>query len=162
MLLFVLLRFGPPFMRGWFLRVARLRSHEVFTLNVLLATLLFAWLTGKAGLSMELGAFVAGMLISETDYRYQVEEDIKPFRDLLLGLFFITIGMKLNMAVVLAAWPVVLTLLVLPVLLKFAIVAALVWATARRGRHRRQDRHLAGAGGRVRLRAAGAGDAGAS
>jgi CPA2 family monovalent cation:H+ antiporter-2 len=128
-LLFVLLRFGPPLMRGWFLQVARLRSHEVFTLNVLLATLLFAWLTGKAGLSMELGAFVAGMLISETDYRYQVEEDIKPFRDLLLGLFFITIGMKLNVAVVLAAWPVVLTLLMLPVLLKFAIVAALVWAT---------------------------------
>ena len=128
-LLFLLLRFGPPVMRGWFLRVARLRSHEVFTLNVLLATLLFAWLTGKAGLSMELGVFVAGMLISETDYRYQVEEDIKPFRDLLLGLFFITIGMKLNMAVVLAAWPVVLTLLLLPVLLKFAVVAALVWAT---------------------------------
>ena len=76
---------------------------------------------------MELGAFVAGMLISETEYRYQVEEDIKPFRDLLLGLFFITIGMKLNMAVVLAAWPVVLTLLVLPVLLKFVIVAGLVW-----------------------------------
>ncbi len=128
-LLFLLLRFGPPLMRGWFLRVARLRSHEVFTLNVLLATLLFAWLTGKAGLSMELGAFVAGMLISETDYRYQVEEDIKPFRDLLLGLFFITIGMKLNVAVVLAAWPVVLTLLMLPVLLKFVIVAALVLAT---------------------------------
>jgi CPA2 family monovalent cation:H+ antiporter-2 len=127
-LLFVLLRFGPPLMRGWFLRVARLRSHEVFTLNVLLATLLFAWLTGKAGLSMELGAFVAGMLISETEYRYQVEEDIKPFRDLLLGLFFITIGMKLNVAVVLAAWPTVLALLVLPVLLKFALVAGLVWA----------------------------------
>jgi len=129
LLLFVLLRFGPPVMRGWFLRVARLRSHEVFTLNVLMATLLFAWLTGKAGLSMELGAFVAGMLISETDYRYQVEEDIKPFRDLLLGLFFITIGMKLNVAVVLAAWPVVLALLVLPVLLKFAIVALLVWGS---------------------------------
>ncbi|MBA3478724.1 MAG: cation:proton antiporter [Lautropia sp.] len=128
-LLFVLLRFGPPFMRGWFLRVARMRSHEVFTLNVLLATLLFAWLTGKAGLSMELGAFVAGMLISETEYRYQVEEDIKPFRDLLLGLFFITIGMKLNVAVVLAAWPVVLTLLILPVLLKFALVAGLVLLT---------------------------------
>ena len=128
-LLFVLLKFGPPFMRGWFLQVARLRSHEVFTLNVLLATLFFAWLTGKAGLSMELGAFVAGMLISETEYRYQVEEDIKPFRDLLLGLFFITIGMKLNVAVVIAAWPEVLILLLLPVLLKFALVAGLVYAT---------------------------------
>ena len=128
-LLFLLLRFGPPLMRAWFLRVARLRSHEIFTLNVLLATLLFAWLTGKAGLSMELGAFVAGMLISETEYRYQVEEDIKPFRDLLLGLFFITIGMKLNVGVVIAAWPEVLVLLLLPVLLKFALVAGLVYAT---------------------------------
>jgi CPA2 family monovalent cation:H+ antiporter-2 len=128
-LLFLLLRFGPPFMRAWFLRVARLRSHEIFTLNVLLATLFFAWLTGKAGLSMELGAFVAGMLISETEYRYQVEEDIKPFRDLLLGLFFISIGMKLNVAVIIAAWPEVLVLLMLPVLLKFALVAGLVYMT---------------------------------
>ena len=128
-LLFLLLRFGPLLMRAWFLRVARLRSHEIFTLNVLLATLFFAWLTGKAGLSMELGAFVAGMLISETEYRYQVEEDIKPFRDLLLGLFFITIGMKLNVGVVIAAWPEVLVLLLLPVLLKFALVAGLVYVT---------------------------------
>ncbi len=128
-LLFLLLKFGPLLMRTWFLRVARLRSHEMFTLNVLLATLFFAWLTGKAGLSMELGAFVAGMLISETEYRYQVEEDIKPFRDLLLGLFFITIGMKLNVAVVVAAWPTVLLLLLAPVLLKLVLVTALVHAT---------------------------------
>jgi CPA2 family monovalent cation:H+ antiporter-2 len=76
-------------MQGWFLRVARQRSHEIFTLNVLLAALFFAWLTAKAGLSMELGAFVAGMLISETEYRYQVESDIRPFRDVLLGIFFV-------------------------------------------------------------------------
>ncbi len=128
-LLFLLLKFGPLLMRTWFLRVARARSHEMFTLNVLLATLFFAWLTGKAGLSMELGAFVAGMLISETEYRYQVEEDIKSFRDLLLGLFFITIGMKLNVAVVVAAWPTVLVLLLAPVLLKLVLVTALVHAT---------------------------------
>ncbi|MEK9720070.1 MAG: cation:proton antiporter, partial [Quisquiliibacterium sp.] len=78
LLLMLLLRFGPPLMKRWFNVVARQRSHELFTLNVLLATLLFAWLTDKAGLSMALGAFVAGMLISETEYRYQVEEDIKP------------------------------------------------------------------------------------
>ncbi len=129
LVLFLLLRFGPPVMRSWFLHVARLRSHEVFTLNVLLATLLFAWLTEQAGLSMELGAFVAGMLISETEYRFQVEEDIKPFRDLLLGLFFITIGMKLNLGVVLAYWPQVLVLLVMPVVVKFALIAGLVYGS---------------------------------
>ncbi len=127
-LLLALLRFGPPLMQFWFLRVARQRSHELFTLNILLAALLFAWLTKKAGLSMELGAFVAGMLISETEYRYQVEEDIKPFRDILLGLFFITIGMKLDLTVVLLSWPQVLLYATLPVLLKFALVAALVRA----------------------------------
>ena len=62
-------------------------------LNVLLFTLGLAYITELAGLSLALGAFVAGMLISETEYRYQVEEDIKPFRDVLLGLFFVTIGM---------------------------------------------------------------------
>ncbi|MGE0312052.1 MAG: cation:proton antiporter [Lautropia sp.] len=128
-LLFVLLKFGPPVMRRWFLAVARLRSHEVFTLNVLLATLLFAWLTKQAGLSMELGAFVAGMLIAETEYRFQVEEDIKPFRDLLLGLFFVTIGMKLDVAVVAQSWPQVLLLLVVPLVVKFCLIAGLVQAS---------------------------------
>ena len=62
------------------------KSHELFVLNVLLITLVLAYITESAGLSLVLGAFLAGMLISETEYRYQVEEDIKPFRDVLLGL----------------------------------------------------------------------------
>jgi monovalent cation:H+ antiporter-2, CPA2 family len=127
-LLFVLLRFGPWFMGHWFRAVAKLKSHELFTLNVLLASLFFAWLTKQFGLSMELGAFVAGMLIAETDYKDQVEEDIKPFRDLLLGLFFVTIGMKVNFQVVLGAWPVVLLFTLVPLALKFALVAALTKA----------------------------------
>ncbi len=125
-LLFVLLRFGPRIMKRWFNLVARQRSHELFTLNVLLATLLFAWLSKKAGLSMELGAFVAGMLIAETEFRFQVEEDIKPFRDVLLGLFFVAIGTQLNMRVVLGAWPQVLVLAILPVVLKFLVVTLAV------------------------------------
>jgi monovalent cation:H+ antiporter-2, CPA2 family len=124
-LLIVLLRFGPWFMGKWFRTVARLKSHELFTLNVLLSSLFFAWLTKKFGLSMELGAFVAGMLIAETDFKDQVEEDIKPFRDLLLGLFFVTIGMQLNFAVVLDVWPMVLLFACGPLLLKFALVAGL-------------------------------------
>lgn len=125
-LLVLLLRFGPPLMKRWFNVVARQRSHEVFTLNVLLATLLFAWLTKQAGLSMELGAFVAGMLISETAYRYQVEEDIKPFRDVLLGLFFVSIGTLLDLRVVAGSWPQVLAFMTVPVLFKFALVLVLV------------------------------------
>jgi CPA2 family monovalent cation:H+ antiporter-2 len=72
-----------------------------------------------------LGAFVAGMLISETEYKHQVEEDIKSFRDVLLGLFFITIGMLLNAAVVAQHWWLILLLVAGPILLKFAVITAL-------------------------------------
>ena len=123
-----MLRVGPRLLRRWFSIVARQRSHELFTLNVLLATLLFAWLAKQEGLSMELGAFVAGMLIAETEFRFQVEEDIKPFRDVLLGLFFVAIGTQLDLRVVMQAWPQVLVLATLPILLKFLVVALVVRA----------------------------------
>ncbi len=96
----ILLVFGQRLMRGWFNLVARRRSPELFMLNLLLVTLGLAWVTEVAGLSLALGAFLAGMLIAETEYRYQVEEDIRPFRDVLLGLFFVTVGMQLDFAVV--------------------------------------------------------------
>ena len=96
----LILFLGQRLMRPWFHLVARQKSSELFVLNVLLITLGLAWLTGIAGLSLALGAFLAGMLISETEYRYQVEDDIKPFRDILLGLFFVTIGMLLDIQAV--------------------------------------------------------------
>src|SRR5262245_46332964 len=80
----ILLLAGPRLMRAWFGVVARRRSTELFVLNVLLVILGLAFITGLAGLSLALGAFLAGMLISETEYRFQVEEEIKPFRDVLL------------------------------------------------------------------------------
>ena len=116
---------GPSLMRGWLGVVARLRSSELFVLNVLLVTLLLAFLTGLAGLSLVLGAFLAGMLISETEYRYRVEEDIQPFRDVLLGLFFVTVGMMLDLRLVLGQWPLVLGLLALLVAAKAALISAL-------------------------------------
>jgi CPA2 family monovalent cation:H+ antiporter-2 len=126
--LVLLLFLGQKLMRKWFNVVAKRRSQELFMLNLLLVTLGAAWITEKAGLSMALGAFVAGMLISETPYKHQVEEDIKPFRDVLLGLFFITVGMLLNIGLVIENWWLVLILLSGPVLLKFAIIAALAKA----------------------------------
>ena len=97
-------------------------------LNVLLITLGLAYLTESAGLSLALGAFVAGMLISETEYRYQVDEDIKPFRDVLLGLFFVTIGMKLDLGDVVADFGWILLALLALILLKALIVAFLARA----------------------------------
>jgi monovalent cation:H+ antiporter-2, CPA2 family len=123
--LVLLLVIGQKLMRSWFHLVAKRRSQELFMLNLLLITLGSAWITEQAGLSLALGAFVAGMLISETEYKHQVEEDIKPFRDVLLGLFFITVGMLLNVRLVLADWWLVLLLLSGPVLLKFGLIAAL-------------------------------------
>ena len=116
---------GPRVMRTWLGAVARRRSNELFVLNVLLVTLLLAFLTGLAGLSLVLGAFLAGMLISETEYRYQVEEDIKPFRDVLLGLFFITIGAMLDFKLIAAKPLLVLMFLAILVGAKFALIAVL-------------------------------------
>ena len=123
--LVLLLVIGQKLMRVWFRIVVKRRSQELFMLNLLLITLGAAWITERAGLSLALGAFVAGMLISETEYRHQVEEDIKPFRDVLLGLFFITVGMLLNVRLVVEHWWLVLLLLSGPVLLKFGLIAAL-------------------------------------
>ena len=123
--LMLILGLGQKPMRAWFHLVARQRSSELFMLNLLLVTLGLAWLTEVAGLSLALGAFLAGMLISETEYRYQVEEDIKPFRDVLLGLFFITVGMSLDFSVVAHRWPQVLLLLLVPVVAKLALVVIL-------------------------------------
>ncbi len=116
---------GDKLLRRWFHLVARQHSSELFILNVLLVTLGIAWLTSLAGLSLALGAFLAGMLISETEYRFEVEDSIRPFRDVLLGLFFVTIGMKLNVAEVLEHWGWVLLFLVLLVPGKLVMIAGL-------------------------------------
>ena len=124
-LLTVLLVGGQRVMRWWLTQVARRKSEELFVLNLLLITLGLAWVTEHFGLSLALGAFVAGMLVAETEYKHQVETDIRPFHDVLLGLFFITIGMKLDWRPVLEQWFLVLLLTSVPVLVKFALVAGL-------------------------------------
>ncbi len=128
LLLTLLLVGGQRVMRWWLTLVARRKSEELFMLNLLLVTLGLAYLTEHAGLSLALGAFVAGMLVAETEYKHQVETDIRPFHDVLLGLFFITIGMKLDWRPVLDQWLLVLLLTSLPVVAKFVLVAALARA----------------------------------
>ncbi|MGN6319389.1 cation:proton antiporter domain-containing protein [Trinickia sp.] len=121
----LLLFVGQRFMTRWFNVVARRRSQELFVLNLLLVTLGAAFVTDKFGLSLALGAFIAGMLIAETPYRHQVEEDIKPFRDVLLGLFFVTTGMLLDPRVLVAHPLLVLAFLLAPVLLKIVMITGL-------------------------------------
>jgi CPA2 family monovalent cation:H+ antiporter-2 len=124
-LITLLLVGGQRVMRWWLTLVARRKSEELFVLNLLLITLGLAWLTELAGLSLALGAFIAGMLISETEYKHQVETDIRPFHDVLLGLFFITIGMMLDWRLVAEHWLLVVVLVTLPVLFKLLLVMAL-------------------------------------
>jgi len=131
-LLAVLLVGGKWVMRWWLTLVVRRKSEELFVLNLLLVTLGLAWLTQLAGLSLALGAFVAGMLIAETEFKHQVETDIRPFHDVLLGLFFMAVGMKLDVVAVLDHWLLVLAMTVFPVLFKFGLVTALarLWGAA--------------------------------
>ena len=136
LVLAALLIFGQRLLRPWFHLVAMQKSSELFMLNVLLFTLGLAYITELAGLSLALGAFVAGILISETEYRYQVEEDIKPFRDVLLGLFFVTIGMLLDLGSVIGGFGWVLLILLILLPFKAVVVALLArwfagdWSTA--------------------------------
>ncbi len=124
-LITVLLVGGKHVMRRWLTLVARRKSEELFVLNLLFITLGLAWLTEHAGLSLAMGAFIAGMLISETEFKHQVETDIRPFHDVLLGLFFISIGMLLDWRLVLERWPLVLLFLLLPMLFKATLITVL-------------------------------------
>ncbi len=121
----IVLFLGQRMMRPLFHLVARQKSSELFVLFVLLVTLGLAWVTELAGLSLALGAFLAGMLISETEYRYQVEDYIKPFRDVLLGLFFVTIGMLLDMRALGDHFVAVAVMFLLLLAVKFVLIFGL-------------------------------------
>ena len=124
-LITILLVGGQHVMRRWLTLVARRKSDELFVLNLLFVTLGLAWLTEMAGLSLALGAFIAGMLISETEFKHQVETDIRPFHDVLLGLFFISIGMQLDWRLIMERWPLILLLLIAPTFFKALVVTLL-------------------------------------
>ncbi len=102
--------------------VAKARSAELFTLTVLLLSLAAAMITNTLGLSLALGGFLAGIALGETTYRHQVEDDIRPFQDVLLGLFFVTIGMLIDVSTLAKIWPWVLLLTLCIILLKAIII----------------------------------------
>jgi CPA2 family monovalent cation:H+ antiporter-2 len=127
-LLSILFWLGKPIINFWFGLVAQQKSRELFVLNVLMVTMFFAYLTHLAGLSYALGAFLAGMLISETRYRYQVESDIASFRDILLGLFFISVGMMLNINIFIEYLWIIITIFIGYSLFKATLIALLTKA----------------------------------
>lgn len=99
------------------------RNEEVFTAMALLVVLATAAATGRSGLSLTLGAFLGGMIISETPYRHLIQTEAKPFRNLLLGFFFITVGMSLDWRILLGQWSEILVFLAVLVVVKAFLVA---------------------------------------
>lgn len=113
-------------LRPLFHLVAERRSSELFTLTVLLVVLAAAWTTDSLGLSLAFGAFLAGMMLGETEFRHQVESSIRPFRDVLLGLFFVGIGMLIDPATLLRIWHWALLGALLLLVSKIVVVAVIV------------------------------------
>ena len=120
--LVIVLAAGRWLLRPLFHEIASSGAPELFTFAVLFVAIGASWATHAAGLTFALGAFLAGMMLAETEYRYQVEAGIRPFRDTLLGLFFVTIGMQLDVPGLLRQLPTVIALLAGLLLLKTAIV----------------------------------------
>ena len=120
--LLLVLAAGRWLLRPLFLMIASVRSAELFSLAVLLAVLASAWATRAAGLSLALGAFLAGMMLAETEFRHQVEATIRSYREVLLGLFFITVGMLLDVGLLLRHLPLVTVILAVMLLLKAGVV----------------------------------------
>lgn len=117
---------GRWLLRPLFHLISERRSVEMFTLAVLLVALLAAWTTNSLGLSLAFGGFLAGMMLGETEFRHQVESSISPFRDVLLGLFFIGIGMRFNLSAIPPIWYLALLGAVLILISKTLIVTAMV------------------------------------
>ncbi|MGE3318313.1 MAG: monovalent cation:proton antiporter-2 (CPA2) family protein [Candidatus Berkiella sp.] len=118
----VMLAAGRWLLRPVFHHIAQARSSELFMLTALLVVLASAFLTEHYGLSAALGAFLAGVMLAETEYAHQIESDIQPFRDILLGLFFISVGLVFNPAIVVSDWQWILSILVSLIVFKTLVI----------------------------------------
>lgn len=126
LLIAVLLAVGVWVIPPIYSEVSKSNSQEIFVLTTLVIVLLAAWLTHTFHLSMTLGAFVIGMMLGEGPTKYQIENDIRPFRDILLGLFFVTIGMNLDLSLLIDYWPRILLFTFGLILVKGLAVALVV------------------------------------
>lgn len=120
---------GRWLLRPLFHEIAKLRSQELFTFMVLLIALGSAWLTELLNLSMVLGSFLAGMMLGETEFRHQIEADVRPFRDIMLAIFFIAMGMLFNIQALATTWPWVIVLTFSLIVLKCLLIAILAHFT---------------------------------
>lgn len=120
----IIIAMGRMILRPMFRTISKLGNPELFVAMTLLIILLTSVTTAVAGLSMELGAFLAGLLLSETEYRHQVQADIAPFHGLLLGLFFITVGMSIDLGLIIDHIILLPAIIVSLILVKFVMIVA--------------------------------------
>ena len=125
----LLLAIGKYLLPRIFNEIAKTRTDELFVLSTILIALLAAGATYAFGLSMALGAFLAGMMLSESQYRHQLESDIRPFRDILMGIFFVSVGMKLELSVLISEFHIIGLGLLLLVGIKVVVVRLSAWLT---------------------------------
>jgi len=121
----ILLVLGRVVLRPVFREIHEIKSQELFTLSALLVTLGCAWISHTLGLSLALGGFLAGMMLGETQYRQQIENDVRPFRDVFLGLFFITIGAQFDVSILSSGWMWLLLLFSALVIFKTLLITGL-------------------------------------
>ena len=125
-LLAILYVLGKFFLEKFFILITKTNSDELFVGTILFLAIGSSYLAHELGFSYSLGAFIAGMLISETKFKHQAEADLIPFRDILLGVFFITVGMQIDFAIISEYSHIILILLVAIFILKFIIIFAIV------------------------------------
>lgn len=124
----IMLGAGRWLLRPLFHHIAEARSSELFMLTALLVVLASAFLTEHYGLSAALGAFLAGVMLGETEYSHQIEADIQPFRDILLGLFFVSIGLVLDPHIIISQWRWVLLVIIALIVFKTIVITLLAKA----------------------------------
>lgn len=125
-LLVVLMSIGKWILPLVYTEISKTRSQEIFVMATLVIGLLAAWFTHQLHLSMTLGGFIIGMMLGESDFKHQVESDIRPFKDILLGVFFVTLGMGLDLGLLIEYWPRLLLFTLILVALKVGVVAIVV------------------------------------
>lgn len=106
--------------------INRFGSDEAFVLTTLVIALLAAWLTHELALSMALGGFIIGMMLGENDFKRQIESDLKPFKSILLGLFFVTLGMQLESSLLFEYWPRILLFTAVLLIVKCVLISLLL------------------------------------
>ncbi|HEX4974505.1 MAG TPA: cation:proton antiporter [Pseudomonadales bacterium] len=129
----IMIAIGKWLLPRLFMEISKTKSEELFVLTVLVVALLSAAIAHQLGLAMAFGAFIAGMMLGESHFRHQIEQEIRPFRDVLLGIFFVSIGLQIDIGLITTYWPRILFFTVCLLIFKTSLIALLCFLFGNRG-----------------------------